>query len=55
MGKSPLDYLAKNGNTVLRDAIYEKLPHVQDKIKSELKEKELQAKKFLALDKELAR
>jgi ankyrin repeat protein len=55
MGKSPLDYLAKNGNVALHDAVYEKLPHVQDKIKNELKAKELEAKKFLALDKELSR
>lgn len=52
MGKSSLDYLAKNGNFLLRDAIYEKLPHVQDMMKSEIKRKEMEVKKFISLDKE---
>lgn len=51
MGKSPLDYLVKNGNFLLRDAVYEKLPHVQDKLNQEARQREWEVNKFIALDK----
>jgi ankyrin repeat protein len=56
MGKSPMDYLARNGNTLLRDAMYEKLPAVQNKITEELKQRDIEIRKLIALDnKELIR
>lgn len=55
MGKSPMDYLARNGNFVLREAIYAKLPSVQNKITEELKQKDLEIQKLMALDKELVK
>ena len=55
MGKSPMDYLARNGNSVLREAIYEKLPAVQNKISEEMKRKDIEIQKLMALDKELVK
>ncbi|NRA73548.1 MAG: hypothetical protein HRU36_02225 [Rickettsiales bacterium] len=55
MGKSPMDYLSRNGNLVLKEAIYEKLPSVQNRITAQLKEKDLEIKKLMSLDKELVK
>ena len=55
MGKSPMDYLARNGNVILRETIYDKLPSVQNRITEELKQKNLEIKKLIELDKELVR
>jgi ankyrin repeat protein len=55
MGKSPMDYLARNGNALLRDAMYERLPSVQNKMTEELKQRDIEIKKLIALDKELIR
>lgn len=52
MGKSPLDYLIKNGNFLLRDAVYEKLPHVQDRLNREMQQREWEVNKFISLDKQ---
>jgi ankyrin repeat protein len=55
MGKSPMDYLARNGNILLREAMYEKLPYVQNKMSAELRQKNKAIEKLIALDKELVR
>ena len=55
MGKSPMDYLARNGNVILREAIYSRLPSVQNKITEELKQRDLEIQKLIALDKELVK
>lgn len=55
MGKSPMDYLARNGNVILRETIYDKLPAVQNRIYEELQQKNLEIKKLIELDKELVR
>ena len=55
MGKSPMDYLSRNGNLLLREAIYEKLPAVQNKITEELRQKDLEIKKLMSLGKELVK
>ncbi len=54
MGKAPMDYLARNGNIILRETIYEKLPAVRNRLMEEFKKKDLAIKKLLMLDKELA-
>jgi len=54
MGKAPMDYLARNGNIILRETIYEKLPAVRNRLMEEFKRKDLAIKKLLVLDKELA-
>jgi ankyrin repeat protein len=55
MGKSPMDYLARNGNILLHEAMYEKLPYVQNKMSAELRQKNKAIEKLIALDKELVR
>ena len=47
MGKSPLDYLSRNGNLILRDAVFSRLPHVQDAINRTIAETEAATKKIL--------
>ena len=47
MGKSPLDYLSRNGNFILRDAVFTKLPHVQDAINRTMAKTEAATKKIL--------
>lgn len=47
MGKSPLDYLSRNGNFILRDAVFSKLPHVQDAISRTIAETEEATKKMM--------
>lgn len=47
MGKSPLDYLSRNGNVILRDAVFSKLPHIQEAINRTIAETEAATKKIL--------
>jgi ankyrin repeat protein len=47
MGKSPLDYLSRNGNVILRDAVFAKLPHIQEAINRTIAETEAATKKIL--------
>lgn len=47
MGKSPLDYLSRNGNFILRDAVFSRLPHVQEAINRTIAETEAATKKIL--------
>lgn len=47
MGKSPLDYLSRNGNFILRDAVFSRLPHVQEAINRTIAETEATTKKIL--------
>jgi ankyrin repeat protein len=47
MGKSPLDYLSRNGNVILRDAVFSKLPHIQEAINRTMAETETATHKIL--------
>lgn len=52
MGKTPLDYLSRNGNTILRDVVYELLPQNQEKMARIIEEGERAIKKALSMSKE---
>ena len=52
MGKTPLDYLSRNGNSILRDVVYELLPQNQAKMARILEEGERAIKNTLSISKE---
>lgn len=52
MGKNPLDYLSRNGNVILRNAVYESLPHNKEKLARIFEEGELAIKHALEISKQ---
>lgn len=52
MGKTPLDYLSRNGNVTLRDAVFEALPQNRAKMAKILAEGNLAIERALKISKE---